>query len=137
MTAAASQIPLTGPLFRWVWVARVEYSGPSSVLEFRFGEKWTDVALHAGTHAAYIPAVTGEGHEVTVRLAQPGPPLCITGMTVGLLIQGQPSQAIPAVPVGAAPPPAVAAPAEGRVPGEPGPGEPGPGEPGPGVPPAA
>ena len=127
VTAAASQIPLTGPLFRWVWVARVEYSGPSSVLEFRFGEKWTDVALPAGTHAAYIPAVTGEGREVTVRLAQPGPPLCITGMTVGLLIQGQPGQAIPAVPVGAAPPPAVttaSAPAQGRVPGEPGPGVP-------------
>ena len=121
VTAAARQIPLTGPLFRWVWTARVDYSGPSSVLAFRFGENWTEVALPAGTHAAYI-AVTGEGRGVSVRLAQPGPALCITGMTVGLLVPGQASQAIPAVPAGAAPPPAVAAPAAG---------------PGPGVPPAA
>ena len=104
VTAAAAQIPLTGPLFRWLWTARVDYSGPSSVLAFRFGENWTDVALPAGTHTAYIPAVTGEGHEVSVRLARPGPPLCITGMTVGLLAPGQASQAIPAVPAGPAPP---------------------------------
>ena len=104
MTTTATQIPLTGPLFRWVWTARVDYSGPSSVLEFRFGENWTQVALPAGTHTAYIPPVTGEGHEVSVRLAQPGPALCITGMRVGLLQPGQASQAIPGVPVGGAAP---------------------------------
>jgi len=123
VTAAASQIPLTGPLFRWTWTARVDYSGSSATLMLRFGENWTDVALPAGTHTAYIP-VTGEGHAVSVRLAQPGPGLCITGMRVGSLGPGQASQAIPAVPVGAAPPPAVAVPAKGRVPGEPGPGVP-------------
>ena len=109
VTAAASQIPLTGPLFRWVWVARVDYSGSSSVLMLRFGEKWTQVALPAGTHTAYIP-VTGEGNKVSVQLSQPGPPLCITGMRVGLVVPDQSSQAIPAVPVGAPPPPAVTAP---------------------------
>jgi hypothetical protein len=103
VTTTATQIPLTGPLFRWVWTARVDYSGPSSVLAFRFGENWTEMALPAGTHAAYIP-VTGEGHGVSVRLAQPGPGLCITGMRVGLLEPGQASQAIPGVPAGGAPP---------------------------------
>ena len=103
VTTTATQIPLTGPLFRWVWTARVDYSGPSSVLAFRFGENWTEMALPAGTHAAYIP-VTGEGHGVSVRLAQPGPALCITGMRVGLLEPGQASQAIPGVPAGGAPP---------------------------------
>ncbi len=112
VTSTATQIPLTGPLFRWVWTARVDYSGSSSVLAFRFGENWTEVALPAGTHTAYIP-VTGEGREVSVRLAQPGSALCITGMRVGSVGPGPASQAIPAVPVGAAPPPAVAAPAEG------------------------
>ena len=112
VTTTATQIPLTGPLFRWVWTARVDYSGSSSVLQFRFGENWTDVALPAGTHTAYIP-VTGEGHEVSVRLTQPESALCITGMRVGLLAPGQASQAIPAVPVGAAPP-VVTAPAAGR-----------------------
>lgn len=46
---------------------------------------------------------------------QPGPPLCITGMTVGLLIQGQASQAIPAVPVGSAPPSVTTATALARL----------------------
>ena len=109
VTAAASQIPLTGPLFRWTWTARVDYSGSSATLMLRFGENWTDVALPAGTHTAYIP-VTGEGKKVSVQLAEPGPPLCITGMRVGLLVPDQSSQAIPAVPVGAPPPPAVTAP---------------------------
>jgi len=111
VTTTATQIPLGGPLFRWVWTARVDYSGPSSsVLAFRFGGNWTRVTLPAGTHTAYIP-VTGQGREVSVRLAQPGPALCITGMRVGSLEPDQAGLAIPAVPVGAAPPPAVTAPA--------------------------
>ncbi len=103
VTTAAMRIPLTGPLFRWPWTAQVDYWGPSSVLEFRFGENWTEVALPAGTHTAYIP-VTGEGNQVSVRLAQPGPALCIASIQVGSLKQGAASQAIPAVPAGAAPP---------------------------------
>ena len=103
VTTAATRIPLTGPLFRWPWTARVNYFGTASVLEFRLGGNWTQVALPAGTHTAYIP-VTGQGNEVSVRLAQPGPALCITGMRVGSLNPGQASQAIPAVPAGAAPP---------------------------------
>ena len=101
VTTTATQIPLTGPLFRWVWTARVDYSGPSSVLAFRFGENWSQLALPAGTHTAYI-SVIGEGTKVSVRLAQPGPGLCITGMQVGLLVPDQTSQGIPFLPVGAA-----------------------------------
>jgi hypothetical protein len=111
VTSTATQIPLGGPLFRWVWTARVDYSGASSVLEFRFGEKWADAPLPAGTHTAYIP-VTGEGSAVSVRLAQPGPALCVTSLRVGSIVPGQASQAIPVVPVGSASPagpPAVAA----------------------------
>ncbi len=63
----------------------------ASVLAFRFGENWTEVALPAGTHTAYIP-VTGPGDKVSVRLAQPGPALCITGMKVGTLEPGRASQ---------------------------------------------
>ena len=103
VTTAATRIPLTGPLFRWPWTARVDYFGTASVLEFRFGGNWTPVALPAGTHTAYIP-VTGQGNEVSVRLAQPGPAVCITGIRVGSLKPGQASQAIPAVPVDAPPP---------------------------------
>ncbi len=103
VTTAAMRIPLAGPLFRWPWTAQVDYWGPSSILEFRFGENWTQVALPAGTHTAYIP-VTGEGNQVSVRLAQPGSALCIASIRVGSLKPGPASQAIPAVPAGAAPP---------------------------------
>jgi hypothetical protein len=103
VTTTATQIPLNGSLWRWPWTARVDYSGPSSVLEFRYGGSWTRVALSAGTHAAYIP-VTGQGDEVSVQLAQPGPALCITGISVGSLQLGGASGAIPAVPAGAAGP---------------------------------
>ena len=91
VSTAVRQIPVTGTLYRWVWTARVSYSGPASVLAFRFGENWTEVALPAGTHTAYIP-VTGPGDKVSVRLAQPGPALCITSMKVGTLEPGQASQ---------------------------------------------
>ncbi len=99
VTTAATRIPLTGPLYRWPWTARVNYFGTASVLEFRLGGNWTQVTLPAGTHTAYIP-VTGQGNEVSVRLAQPGPALCITGMRVGSLNPGPASQAIPAGPAG-------------------------------------
>ena len=91
MSTTVRQIPVIGTLYRWVWTARVNYSGPASVLAFRFGENWTEVALPAGTHTAYIP-VTGPGDKVSVRLAQPGPALCITSMKVGTLEPGQASQ---------------------------------------------
>ncbi len=103
VTDTAMRIPLTGPLFRWPWTARVDYYGTASVLEFRYGGNWITAALPAGTHTAYIP-VTGEGDIVSVRLAQPGPALCITSIKVGSLKPGQASQAIPAVPADAAPP---------------------------------
>ena len=107
VTTTATRIPLNGRLWRWLWTARVDYSGRSSVLRFRYGGDWTDVTLPAGTHTAYIP-VTGEGDEVSVQLARPGPALCVASISVGALQQGQSGQAIPAVPVGAAGP-AVAA----------------------------
>jgi len=107
VTTTAMRIPLNGRLWRWLWTARVDYSGPSSVLRFRYGGDWTDVTLPAGTHTAYIP-VTGEGDEVSVQLARPGPTLCVASISVGALQVGQSGQAIPAVPVGAAGP-AVAA----------------------------
>ena len=65
VTTTATQIPLTGPLFRWVWTARVDYSGPSSVLEFRFGESWTQVALPAGL----IPPISPRSRVKATRSA--------------------------------------------------------------------
>ncbi len=45
-------------------------------------------------HVAYIP-VTGQGNELRVRLAQPGPALCVTSVTVGSIQPDEAAQAIP------------------------------------------
>jgi hypothetical protein len=102
VTAAGTTIPLHGSLYRWPWSVRLDYSGPATgpapVLAVRFGAKWTDVTLPAGSHAVYVPAV-GAGSAVSVRLTGPAPGLCVTGVTVGSLHPRQAGPAIPAVPV--------------------------------------
>ena len=98
VTAAVLRIPLNGSPWRWLWTARVDYSGPSSVLEVSYGGNWSKVAVPAGAHVAYIP-VLGQGDELSVRLAQPGPTLCITSVTVGAWHPVQSGLAIPAAAV--------------------------------------
>jgi hypothetical protein len=98
VTVAGTNIPLQGSLYRWPWSVRLDYSGPATVLAVRFGQKWTDVTLPAGTHAAYVPAV-GAGRAVGIRAVGPAAGLCVTGVTVGSLHPQQAGQAIPAVPV--------------------------------------
>jgi hypothetical protein len=97
-TAAEIRLPLLGSLYRWPWTARLEYSGPATVLQFRFGGDWSIVSLPAGRHTAYIPAL-GSGSAVSLRLAAPGAAPCVTGVTVGSLHPDQLSQAIPAARV--------------------------------------
>jgi hypothetical protein len=98
VTAAGTRIPLFGSLYRWPWTARLAYSGPATALAVSFGGNWSDVALPAGTHVVYVPAV-GAGSVVSVRLAGPGAGLCVTGVTVGSLHPDQAGPAIPAMPV--------------------------------------
>jgi hypothetical protein len=112
VTSAGTGIPLKGSLFRWSWIVRLDYSGPSTVLALRLGEKWADVTLPVGAHAFYVPLV-GKGNEVTVRLIGSGPTLigtqpvlagtapsgCVTSVTVGLWRPARSGRAIPAVPV--------------------------------------
>jgi hypothetical protein len=97
-TAAEIRLPLLGSLYRWPWTARLEYSGPATVLQFRFGGDWSIVSLPAGRHTAYIPAL-GSGSAVSLRLAAPGAAPCVTGVTVGSLHPDRLSQAIPAARV--------------------------------------
>jgi len=98
VTAAGTRIPLRGSLYRWPWTARLEYSGPATVLAVRFGGKWSEVTLPAGTHAAYVPVV-GAGSAVSVRLAGPAAQSCVAAVTVGSLHPRQAGRAIPATPV--------------------------------------
>ena len=98
MTAAGTRIPLRGSLYRWLWTARVKYSGPATVLAVRFGGNWREVTLPAGSHVVYVPAV-GSGNSVSVSLVDSVTPLCVTGVTVGSLHPQQAGRAIPAAPV--------------------------------------
>ncbi len=98
VTTAGASIPLRGSLFRWAWTVQLDYSGPSTVLALRFGEKWADVTLPAGTHAFYVPLV-GSGKQVTVRQVGPWPVQCLTGLTVGSWQAAQSGPAIPKAPL--------------------------------------
>jgi len=98
-TAAGIRLPLLGSLYRWPWTARLQYSGPATVLQLRFGGSWSTVAVPAGRHTVYVPAL-GVGSMVSVRPTVPGPAPCVTGVTVGSL---HPDQLRPAVPVARVP----------------------------------
>jgi len=127
VTGTGLNIPLKGTLYRWAWTARVAYSGPAGLLSVRFGGSGSQrVAIPAGTHVVYVP-VTGSGNAINLRFADPagsdagqgstaGPsgaagvagaagqsgaagPLCVSGVTVGLVDADQKGHAIPAVPV--------------------------------------
>jgi hypothetical protein len=97
-TPAGIRVPLPGPLYRWPWTARLAYSGPATTLAVSFGASTQTIALPAGRHVVYVPAL-GAGRAVGLRLLSPGPPACITNVSVGSLQPGVAAQAIPAVPV--------------------------------------
>ena len=98
MTAAGTRIPLLGSLYPWLWTALLEYSGPATVLAVSYGRNWNEVMLPAGSHAVYVPVVGG-GSTISLRLADAGTGLCVTGVTVGSLQPDQAGRAIPATPV--------------------------------------
>ena len=97
-TPAGIRVPLSGPLYRWPWTARLAYSGPATTLAVSFGASTQTIALPAGRHVVYVPAL-GAGRAIGLRLLSPGPPACITNVSVGSLQPGAAARAIPAVPV--------------------------------------
>lgn len=97
-TPAGSTIPLPLSLYRWTWTIRIDHSGPAAVVALRFGGKWADVSLSAGTYAYYLPLV-GQGKEVTVRQVGPSPAQCLNGITVGTWQPAPTGWVIPAAPV--------------------------------------
>ncbi len=98
VTSAGTRISLLGSLYRWPWTARLEYSGPATVLGVRFGGNWSEISVPAGRHAVYVPVV-GAGSAVAVRLIGSGSGACLTGVTVGSLQPRRVGPAIPATPV--------------------------------------
>jgi hypothetical protein len=98
LTAAGTRISLLGSLYRWPWTARLEYSGPATVLAVRFGGDWQDVAVPTGRHAVYVPVV-GAGSALSVRLIGAGAGACLASVTVGSLHPQPAGPAIPATPV--------------------------------------
>jgi hypothetical protein len=98
VTPAGSTIPLPRSLYRWAWTVQINHSGPAAEVALRFGGKWADVTLPAGTYAYYLPLV-GEGKEVTVRQTGPSPAQCLGGITVGTWQPANLGYVIPAAPV--------------------------------------
>ncbi|HEX6521203.1 MAG TPA: hypothetical protein VF070_14530 [Streptosporangiaceae bacterium] len=115
VTGAGMNIPLKGTLYRWAWTARVAYSGPAGLLSVTFGGSGSQrVAIPAGDHVVYVP-VTGSGNAINLRFVDPAGsnadqagtagtagtagPLCVSGVTVGLIDADQKGRAIPAAPV--------------------------------------
>jgi hypothetical protein len=88
--AQPTTIPLRGSLFAYGWIVRLRYIGPATVIQVRFGAAVRDVTLQAGTHNLYIPVV-GAGNAVVVRRLDPGRPVCIAGVTVGLMYATKPT----------------------------------------------
>jgi hypothetical protein len=95
---AAVSIPLPGPLYRWTWTVGLDYNGPATEIDVRFGGQWAHATLPAGRHHYYVP-LTGSGRAVDVALASAAPGGCLTGLTVGTWQPARSGPAIPRVPV--------------------------------------
>jgi hypothetical protein len=99
VSAAGTNIQLSGSLYRWPWTVRLSYSGPGGLLAVSFGPSGSLVMLPAGSHVVYLPVV-GEGNMVGVQfVGNTARALCVTGVTVGSLYPDQAGRAIPAAPV--------------------------------------
>jgi hypothetical protein len=98
VTSAGTPVPLHVSLFRWAWIVRLDYSGPTATLALRLSGNSAVVALPAGAHAMYVP-LAGKGNNVTISLMSPWPGGCLTGVTVGTWQPAQSGPAIPAAPV--------------------------------------
>ena len=95
---AAVSIPLPGPLYPWTWTVSLDYNGPATEIDVRFGGPWAHATLPAGRHHYYVP-LTGSGRAVDVALASAAPGGCLTGLTVGTWQPALSGAAIPRVPV--------------------------------------
>jgi hypothetical protein len=95
---AAVSIPLPGPLYPWTWTVSLDYNGPATEIDVRFGGQWAHATLPAGRHHYYVP-LTGSGRAVDVALASAAPGGCLTGLTVGTWQPALSGAAIPRVPV--------------------------------------
>jgi hypothetical protein len=97
-SATPTQIPVDGNLYRWIWTALIDYSGPATTLQLQFGGKAAEVAVPAGHHEVYLPA-TGSGSVVTVRTLTPAPGACIAKLTVGSVQPSRTAYPVPFFPL--------------------------------------
>jgi hypothetical protein len=88
--AQPTRIPLTGSLFPYGWIVRLSYSGTGATIQVRLGTRVRDAVVPAGRLTLYVPIV-GAGDSVVVRRLTPGPPGCISTLTVGLIQSSRPA----------------------------------------------
>jgi hypothetical protein len=82
--SAPTKIPLSALVFRYAWIIRLAYSGPTTTLQLQLGTAFRDVVLPAGQHDINIP-ITGAGSAVFVRSLSGEPAACIARLTVRLM----------------------------------------------------
>jgi hypothetical protein len=85
-----TRIPLNAGLFSYGWIVQLRYSGPATTMQLRLGTGVTEARLPNGKLDLYVPVV-GKGSAVLVRRLRPGPPACISSLTVGLMQAAKPS----------------------------------------------
>jgi hypothetical protein len=90
LLAQPTRIPLRASLFAYGWIVRLRYSGPATAIQLRFGTGVRDASLQAGTHNLYVPVI-GAGSAVVLRRLRPGPPVCISRVTAGLMYAARPT----------------------------------------------
>jgi hypothetical protein len=101
-TVGANRVVLPMPglpsLYRWNWMIRLSYHGPSSGLAVEFGGIWHNVALPAGQHDVYVPA-TGAGRVIAAQVVSGGPDICVSQVQIGVLAPSYHQFPIPFKPV--------------------------------------
>jgi hypothetical protein len=90
LVAQPTKIALSASLFSYGWIVQLRYSGPATTMQLRLGTGVAEARLPTGKLDLYVPVV-GKGSAVLVRRLSPGPPACISSLTVGLMQAAKPS----------------------------------------------
>jgi hypothetical protein len=84
--------------YKWIWTAKMHYSGLATTLQFSFDGVARDVAVPAGEHDVYFPA-TGTGSLAKLTSLTSGASGCVSRVTMGNLVPSPTAYPMPFYPV--------------------------------------
>jgi len=92
------RIPGT-PMYNWPWTVKLAYRGSAPVvLAMTFDGRSHQVALPAGRHQVYIPAL-GHGDSIGADLVGGGPAVCVSKFSIGVFVPSYHRFPIPLQPL--------------------------------------